>query len=164
MKNYLLKLSILSLTLVSSLSYAETPPEGTVWFRPNNLKGEGDAGVSFSDVSTWNEYLSADGTAWVPISMDVLPWELPWASTTQLFLKMDNSTVNADSAIGSADNKPLFRFQLHQELLGFRKRLTHIEIAPCPDVIVFPNSTQTALPSEYHCKQQKGIAEFPAMP
>lgn len=104
MKNYLLKLSILSLTLAPALSYAETPPDGTVWFRPNNLKGEGDAGVSFSDVSTWNEYQDTQTGSWVSIEMDVLPWELPWADTTQLLLKMDNSTVNADSAIGSADN------------------------------------------------------------
>lgn len=104
MKNYLLKLSILSLTLAPALSYAETPPEGTVWFRPNNLKGEGDAGVSFSDVSTWNEYQDTQTGSWVSISMDVLPWELPWADTTQLLLKMDNSIVNVDSALGTYEN------------------------------------------------------------
>lgn len=104
MKKYLLRLSILSLSLISGFSYAETPPDKTVWFRPNNLKGEGDAGVSFSDVSTWNEYQDTQTGAWVSIEMDVLPWELPWAETTQLLLKMDNSIVNVDSALGTYEN------------------------------------------------------------
>lgn len=104
MKKHLFRLSLLSLALISGFSYAETPPEGTVWFRPYDLKGEGDAGVSFSDVSTWNEYQDTQTGAWVSIEMDVLPWELPWAGDTQILLKMDNSIVNVDSAVGSADN------------------------------------------------------------
>ena len=40
------------------------------------------------------------------------------------------------AAVGCSDDKPLIRFQLQQKLLGFRQRLTHIEIAPCPGVII----------------------------
>lgn len=104
MKPYLLRLSILSLSLLGSFSFADTPPEGTLRFRPNNQQGIDGAGVSFSDPATWNEYQDSLG-AWVAISMDVLPWELPWVSASNpLNLKMDNSIVNVDSAVGSADS------------------------------------------------------------
>ena len=39
MKPYLLRLSILSLSLLGSFSFADTPPEGTLRFRPNNQQG-----------------------------------------------------------------------------------------------------------------------------
>lgn len=104
MKPYLLRLSILSLSLLGSFSFADTPPEGTLRFRPNNQQGIDGAGVSFSDPATWNEYQDSLG-AWVAISMDALPWELPWVSASNpLNLKMDNSIVNVDSAVGSADS------------------------------------------------------------
>ena len=63
------------------------------------------------------------------------------------------------ATVGSADDKPLIRFQLHQKLFGFRQRLTHIEIAPCPGVIVvseldtnrFDNADVISrLSAEYH--------------
>ena len=104
MKPYLLRLSILSLSLLGSFSFADTPPEGTLRFRPNNQQGIDGAGVSFSDPASWNEYQDSLG-AWVAISMDALPWELPWVSASNpLNLKMDNSIVNVDSAVGSADS------------------------------------------------------------
>ena len=65
-----------------------------------------DSGVSFNDLSTWNEYSVGDsgGDPWNAISMELLPWHLSWASDKQINLKMDNSIVNVDSAVGSADN------------------------------------------------------------
>ena len=40
------------------------------------------------------------------------------------------------TTIGSANNNPLIRLQFHQNILGFRQRLQHIKIAPCPGVII----------------------------
>ena len=106
MKKYLTHLSILSLSMLGGSLFAETPPEGQSWFRANNLKGVDDSGVSFNDLSTWNEYSVGDsgGDPWNAISMELLPWQLSWASDKQINLKMDNSIVNVDSAVGSADN------------------------------------------------------------
>lgn len=91
--------------MMSAVAYAETPPEGSSWFRVNALRGEGEAGVSFFDIATWNQYSTTNTKgAWADISMEVLPWNLPWSSTTTINLKADFSTVNVDSAFGSADN------------------------------------------------------------
>lgn len=103
MKKYLITLSILSLSLSGELLFADIPPEGTVFIRANNMTGTDGTGVSFSDIATWNEYQDPE-SGWIPVSMDVLPWELPWASTSQIKLKLDNSIVNVDSVIGSFDN------------------------------------------------------------
>ena len=103
-KKNLLQLCLMSLALLPAV-HAETPPEGTVWFRPYMQSWPDGDGVAFTDAATWNQYMS-NQSAWVDIAMDVLPWELPWASQNQMKLKMDFSKVYLDSALGSED-KPL---------------------------------------------------------
>lgn len=103
MKKLLLQLSVASCcTFAAGLYAADSDiPDGVVKFRINGLKGEGDAGVSFLDASSWNQY-EKDG--WQDITLDNPPWEVEKLAGVQVQLKMDNSIANIDSAFGSLEN------------------------------------------------------------